>query len=75
METMKKLRHLKILILNLRGLGIEIAKNIILAGPNKVSVFDPELVSINDLGANFYLSNEDINKKRIDESCIKKSTN
>lgn len=72
METMKKLSHLKILIVNLRGLGVEIAKNIILAGPNKVSVFDPNLVNINDLGANFYLSNEDINKKRRDESCIKK---
>ena len=72
METMKKLSHLKILIINLRGLGIEIAKNIILAGPNQVSIFDSELVNINDLGSNFYLSNEDINKKRRDESCLKK---
>ena len=38
-ETMKKLSYLKILIINLRGLGIEIAKNIILAGPNRVSIF------------------------------------
>jgi len=71
-ETMKKLSHLKILIINLRGLGIEIAKNIILAGPKRVSIFDSELVKINDLGANFYLSKEDINKKRRDESCLKK---
>jgi len=71
-ETMKKLSYLKILIINLRGLGIEIAKNIILAGPKRVSIFDSELVKTNDLGANFYLSKEDINKKRRDESCLKK---
>ena len=73
MEAMKKLIKLKILIVGLRGLGIEIAKNIILAGPNKVSIFDPEFVNINDLGSNFYLTNEDIkNKRRRDEACIKK---
>ena len=72
-DTMKKLIHLKILIVGLRGLGVEIAKNIILAGPNHVSIFDPEIVKINDLGANFYLSIDDIkNKKRRDEACLKK---
>ena len=63
METMRKLTHLKIFIIHLRGLGIEIAKNIILSGPNQVSIFDPELVNINDLGANFYLSVDDIKRK------------
>lgn len=62
-ETMRKLTHLKIFIIHLRGLGIEIAKNIILSGPNQVSIFDPELVNINDLGANFYLSVDDIKRK------------
>ena len=62
-ETMRKLTLLKIFIIHLRGLGIEIAKNIILSGPNQVSIFDPELVNINDLGANFYLSVDDIKRK------------
>ena len=62
-ETMRKLTHLKIFIIHLRGLGIEIAKNIILSGPNQISIFDPELVNINDLGANFYLSVDDIKRK------------
>ena len=60
---MRKLTHLKIFIIHLRGLGIEIAKNIILSGSNQVSIFDPELVNINDLGANFYLSVDDIKRK------------
>ena len=70
-ETMEKISQLKILIIGLRGLGVEIAKNIIVSGPNKVTIFDPIKVKIRDLGSNFYLSEKDIGKRR-DESCIKK---
>lgn len=73
MDTMRKLMQLKILIIGLRGLGIEIAKNIILAGPKKVSLFDPEISKMNDLGSNCFLSEEDVKKeKRRDESCLLK---
>ena len=69
----KILSNLKILILGLRGYGVEIAKNIILSNPNQVSIFDDEICKINDLGCNYFLTNEDvINKKRRDEACIKK---
>ena len=61
--SMDKISKLKILIYGIRGIGIEICKNIILSGPNQVSIFDPELVNINDLGANFYLSVDDIKRK------------
>ena len=71
METMKKISKLNILIIGIRGLGIEIAKNIIVSGPKKLTIFDPNKVNINDLGSNFYLTNNDIGKRR-DESCIKK---
>ena len=70
MEAMGKLIKMKILIVGLRGLGVETAKNTILAGPNEVQLYDPELVTINDLGANFYLNEEDVGKKRRDEACI-----
>lgn len=73
MDTMKKLVQLKILIIGLRGLGIETAKNIVLSGPNKVSLFDPEISTINDLGTNFFLTEEDAkNKKRGDQACLRK---
>ena len=71
-ETMKKLKRLKVFIYGLRGLGIEVAKNIILYGCEEVSIYDPNLVKINDLGSNFYLTEEDIGKKRRDEACIDK---
>ena len=42
---------------------MEIAKNLVLAGPNSVTVSDTELVKIQDLGSNFYLKKEDVGKK------------
>ena len=59
-----KLSKLKILILYVRGLGIEISKNIILAGPESVTIFDPNITKINDLNSNFYLKEEYINPKK-----------
>ena len=70
METMGKLIKMKILIVGLRGLGVETAKNTILAGPHEVQLYDPEIVSINDLGGNFYLTEADVGKKRRDEASI-----
>ena len=71
-ETMDKIVNLKILIIGLRGLGIETAKNIILAGPKEVSISDKSICKINDLGANFYLNETDVNKNTLEESCINK---
>ena len=72
LETMKKLSTMKVLIVGMRGLGVETAKNIILSGPGEVDIFDPSLVKINDLGSNFFLSEEDVGKKKRDEACISK---
>ena len=69
---MKKLSTLKVFILGMRGLGIEVAKNIILNGCEEVSIYDQNIVKINDLGSNFYLSDDDVNKKRRDEACVDK---
>ncbi len=40
MEMMGKLIKMKVLIIGCRGLGVETAKNLILAGPNMVSLYD-----------------------------------
>ena len=72
METMGKLIQLKVLIVGMRGLGAEIAKNIILSGPQSVTIYDPVLININDLSSNFYLSEKDVGKKFRDEASIQK---
>jgi len=44
METMGKLIKMNVLIVGCRGLGVETAKNLILAGPASVSIYDPTQV-------------------------------
>ena len=41
MDTMNKIIKMKILIIGLRGLGVEVAKNIILMGPKEIQIYDP----------------------------------
>lgn len=59
-----KLKKMKVLIIGLRGLGCEVAKNLILAGPKAVVLHDDDKVVIADLGANFYLLPEDVGSPR-----------
>ena len=71
LETMKRLQNLRILIIGMRGLGAEIAKNIILSGVKEVKIFDKNICQINELGNNFFLSEKNIGESR-DISCLKK---
>ena len=72
-EITKILSNLKLLIIGLRGFGLEVAKNILLSNPNQVTIFDNEICKINDLGSNYFLTDNDVlNRKRRDEACIKK---
>ena len=57
---MGKLVQMNVVIVGMRGLGVEVAKNLILAGPKSVSIYDPDIVEINDLGANFYLEEKQV---------------
>ncbi len=67
-RMIKKLKGMKIAVFGLRGVGIEAAKNLLLAGPHTVVVHDDETVQIEDLGANFYLGESDVGKSRA-EAC------
>jgi ubiquitin-activating enzyme E1 len=69
---MGKLIKMKVVIVGLRGLGVEVAKNLILAGPNTVHLYDPDLVRINDLGANFYCELQHVGKVSRAEACATK---
>lgn len=70
METMGKLIQMEVFLYGLRGLGIETAKNIILAGPKRVVLCDPNITTLADLGSNFYLKESDVGKTRRDEASI-----
>jgi len=45
-ETMAKLVNMRVLICGLRGVGIEIAKNLVLAGPGSVILHDDEAAEV-----------------------------
>jgi ubiquitin-like 1-activating enzyme E1 A len=46
----------------MRALSDEICKNLALAGVSSITLLDSELVTEEDLGAQFFLSEEDIGK-------------
>ncbi|KAF9782726.1 ubiquitin activating enzyme [Thelephora terrestris] len=63
-EAMKRMSVSNVLIVGLDGLGIEIAKNIALAGVKSLTIFDSQPVTIKDLGTQFFLRESDIGKPR-----------
>jgi len=72
LETMGKLIKMNVVIVGLRGLGAEVAKNLILAGPKSVSIYDPDLVQLADLGSNFYCEEQHVGKATRAEACLAK---
>lgn len=50
MEAMSKLIQLKVLIVGLKGVGVETAKNLILAGPGAVTLWDDHATEVRTVG-------------------------
>ncbi|XP_043316146.1 ubiquitin-like modifier-activating enzyme 1 [Cervus canadensis] len=67
-EAMKHLQASTVLVSGLRGLGVEIAKNIILGGVKAVTLHDEGTAQWADLSSQFYLREEDIGKNRAEAS-------
>ncbi|XP_020936576.1 ubiquitin-like modifier-activating enzyme 1 [Sus scrofa] len=67
-EAMKYLQTSSVLVSGLRGLGVEIAKNIILGGVKAVTLHDQGTAQWADLSSQFYLREEDIGKNRAEVS-------
>jgi ubiquitin-activating enzyme E1 len=59
---MGKLVKMNVLIVGLRGTGVETAKNLILAGPKSVALYEPHPVQWGDLSSNFYCREEHVGK-------------
>ncbi|SZE99427.1 unnamed protein product [Blumeria hordei] len=63
-EAMKRMGASNVLVVGLKGLGIEIAKNIALAGVKSLSLYDPNPTVISDLSSQFFLRPEDLGAPR-----------
>lgn len=57
-ESMGKLIKLRVYLYGLQGTGIEVAKNVALAGPARLCIHDPVLATPADMGCNFYLAEQ-----------------
>lgn len=71
--TRPRLVRMRVTLQGLSGVGVEIAKNLVLAGPKSVTLFDPTPCVLGDLGRNFYVTEQDVkeNKTRA-EACVAK---
>lgn len=72
-EAMLKMQNANVLIIGLKGVGIEIAKNIALAGVKSLTLYDPTSVEVEHLSSQFFLTKEDIGKNIDDVSSTKLS--
>lgn len=55
-----RLRTSNILLINIKALANEIAKNLVLAGIGSLTIIDSEVVQDDDLGSQFFISEEQI---------------
>jgi ubiquitin-activating enzyme E1 len=63
-----------VLIVGLRGLGVETAKNLILAGPGAVTLVDDHPTEVKDLGSNFFLTEADVGRPRADAVAVREGS-
>ncbi|PRP83916.1 ubiquitin-like modifier activating enzyme 6 [Planoprotostelium fungivorum] len=69
--AMKRMATSNVFLSGISGLGVEIAKNIALAGVKSLTLHDQESTSWLDLSTNFYLTSDDIGRNRA-EACFPK---
>ncbi|XP_060520224.1 ubiquitin-like modifier-activating enzyme 1 [Cylas formicarius] len=68
-DAMRRMATSDVLISGLGGLGVEVAKNVILGGVKSVTLHDEKVTTITDLSSQFFLSENDIGRNRAEASC------
>jgi len=63
-QAQEKIRQANVLLIGMRALGNEIAKNLVLAGVGTLTILDPEVVTEDDLGSQFFISEASIGQNR-----------
>jgi len=67
-DAMRRMAKSDVLISGLRGLGVEVAKNVILGGVKSVTLHDDSPCVLEDLSSQFYLSEASVGRNRADAS-------
>jgi ubiquitin-activating enzyme E1 len=69
MSVMERLAGASVLIIGMNGVGVEVAKNIVLANVRKVTLADDCTASWSDMGTHFYLQPDDVGHTNRAEAC------
>jgi ubiquitin-like 1-activating enzyme E1 A len=63
-KAQERLRSAKILLIGMKALANEIAKNLVLAGVGSLTILDHELATEDDLSSQFFISQEHVGQNR-----------
>jgi molybdopterin/thiamine biosynthesis adenylyltransferase len=61
-EAQNRMRKASVLLVTMRALGNEIAKNLVLAGIGSLTVLDPDTVTEADIASEFFVTEEHIGR-------------
>ncbi|KAI0166340.1 hypothetical protein GGR57DRAFT_446393 [Xylariaceae sp. FL1272] len=64
MQAQQKIQAANVLLITMRALGNEIAKNLVLAGIGSLTILDDQIVTAADLGAQFFLTEDNVGQNR-----------
>ncbi|KAK3925902.1 SUMO-activating enzyme subunit 1 [Frankliniella fusca] len=68
LDSQKRLRASRVLIIGLKGLGAEVAKNITLAGVKSVTLLDDDVATQEDICSQFLVPRDQIGRNRAEAS-------
>ncbi|KAI8953973.1 hypothetical protein F4801DRAFT_68347 [Xylaria longipes] len=70
MQAQQKIQAANILLVSMKALANEIAKNLVLAGIGSLTIVDDQVVTEADLGAQFFLSQENVGQNRAEAAAV-----
>ena len=70
-EAQNRMRKANVLLINIRALGNEIAKNLVLAGIGSLTIMDSNVVTEADIASQFFITEDDLGKN---VNCTLKAT-
>ncbi|KAL9093284.1 MAG: hypothetical protein Q9165_004025 [Trypethelium subeluteriae] len=69
-QAQEKIRSANVLLVSIRALANEIAKNLVLAGIHSITLVDHEVVTQDDLGSQFLVSEADVGQNRAEAAAV-----
>jgi molybdopterin/thiamine biosynthesis adenylyltransferase len=68
-EAQNRMRKANILLITMKALGNEVAKNLVLAGIGSLTILDPDVVAQSDVATQFFVMEQDIGKN-VPSNCL-----